>query len=389
MSETVKEATPRERPKATSNAYPAWSPRFWHGMLLGDWLRLLVRNRFRVHPLRWGLVATVAFAAVINSVLRIVQKIFFSRKVARTEIVQPPLFIIGHWRSGTTYLHEMLVQDERFAYPTTYECFAPNHFLVTRRSLPWFIHLLLPKQRPMDNMLAGAYYPQEDEFALGNLGCPTPYWRMVFPNEPPCYLELLDMEGVEPHVLKRWKRDMVWFVRAMTFYKRKPLILKSPPHTGRVGVLAELFPGAKFIHITRNPETLFASTRRLWPTLDMAQGLQIPNNEHLDEYILEAFERMYRGFESQRTRLAPNQIIDIRYEDLVADTMGQVERIYRELEIDGFGTVRDRLQAFVGQRKNYKPNRHEELTPEIRAEIRRRWSGYIEKYGYAEDLGGL
>jgi hypothetical protein len=248
------------------------------------------------------------------------------------------------------------------------------------------IHFLLPKQRPMDNMLAGAYYPQEDEFALGNLGCPTPYWRMVFPNEPPCFMELLDMEGVSPSVLARWKRDMVWFVRAMTYYKRKPLILKSPPHTGRVGILAELFPGARFIHITRDPETLYASTRRLWPTLDLAQGLQIPKNKYLDEYIFEAFERMYRGFESQRVGLAPNRIIDVRYEDLVKDPIGQVERIYRQLEIDGLETFRDRLHAFLGQRKDYKPNRHEDLEPEICAAIRRRWSGYIEKYGYAEEL---
>lgn len=383
MAEPEKETSSPQKPKAATNTYPAWSPRFWHGMLLGDWLRLLVKNRFRVHPLRWGLVFTVTLITPINSVLRVVQKLFFAKKVAQTEVVQPPVFIIGHWRSGTTYLHELLVQDERFAYPTTYECFAPNHFLVSRRFLPWLIHLLLPRQRPMDNMLAGAYFPQEDEFALGNLGCPTPYWRMVFPNDPPCYMELLNMQGVAPQLLSRWKRDMVWFVRALTYYKQKPLILKSPPHTGRVGVLAELFPGAKFIHMTRNPETLFASTRRLWPTLDFAQGLQIPKNEHLDEYIFEAFERMYGGFESQRTSLASNQIIDVRYEDLVADPLGQVERVYRELQIDGFETIRDQLQAFIGQRKDYKPNRHEQLEPEIRAEIRRRWSGYIEKYGYA------
>jgi hypothetical protein len=389
MPETDSPTPPMQQPKAKAktNTYPAWSPRFWHGMLMSDWLCLLARNRFRIHPLRWGLVATVSFATVINSVLRLVQQVMFSKKVAQTEIDQPPIFIVGHWRSGTTYLHELLVQDERYAYPTTYECFAPNHFLVSRRILPRMIHFMLPKQRPMDNMLAGAYYPQEDEFALGNLGCPTPYWRMVFPNEPPCFMELLDMQGVSPPLLARWKRDMVWFVRALTYYKRKPLILKSPPHTGRVGVLAELFPGARFIHITRNPETLYASTRRLWPTLDLAQGLQIPKNEYLDEYIFEAFERMYRGFESQRVGLAPNRILDVRYEDLVQDPIGQVERIYRELEIEGLETVRDRLHAFIGQRKDYKPNRHEELEPEIRAAIRRRWSGYIEKYGYAEELG--
>lgn len=386
MSETVPATSPA-RKKAATNTYPAWSPRFWHGMLMSDWLRLLARNGFRVHPARWGLVATVSFATVINSVMRVVQTVVYGKKVAGTAIAQPPIFIIGHWRSGTTYLHELLVQDERYAYPTTYECFAPNHFLVSRRMLPWLIHLLLPKQRPMDNMLTGAYYPQEDEFALGNLGCPTPYWRMVFPNEPPCYMELLDMQGVAPELLARWKRDMDWFVRAMTFYKQKPLILKSPPHTGRVGLLAEMFPQARFIHITRNPETLFASTRRLWPTLDLAQGLQIPRNEHLDEYIFEAFERMYRGFEAQRVHLPPNQIIDVRYEDLVADPIAQVERIYGQLEIGGLEIVRERLLAFIGQRKDYQPNRHEELEPEIRAAIRRRWAGYIDKYGYAAERG--
>ena len=353
---------------------------------MSDWLRLLVRNRFRVHPLRWGLVVTISMTTIINSVLRVVQSVAYRKKVNQTTIDRPPIFIIGHWRSGTTYLHELLVQDDRYAYPTTYECFAPNHFLVSRRFLPWLIHVLLPKQRPMDNMLAGAYYPQEDEFALSNLGCPTPYWRMVFPNEPPCFMELLDMQGVEPAVLERWKHDMVWFVRALTLYKQKPLILKSPPHTGRVALLAELFPGAKFIHITRNPETLFASTRRLWPTLDMAQGLQIPKNEYLDEYILEAFERMYRGFESQRSGLAANQLIDVRYEDLVADPMGQIERIYHQLEIGGLDTVHDRLAEFIGQRKDYQPNRHEELEPEIRTAIRQRWAGYIDKYGYADAL---
>lgn len=381
-------ATPRPtKTRGSTNSYPAWSPRFWHGMLVSDWLRLLARNRFRIHPARLGLVATVSMVTVINSLLRLVQVAVYHKRVAETEIDQPPIFIIGHWRSGTTYLHELLVQDERYAFPTTYECFAPNHFLVSRRTLPRLIHLLLPKQRPMDNVLTGAYYPQEDEFALGNLGCPTPYWRMVFPNEPPCFMELLDMQGVAPDLLRRWKRDMTWFVRAMTYYKQKPLILKSPPHTGRIRVLAELFPGARFIHITRNPETLFASTRRLWPALDMAQGLQIPRNENLDAYIFEAFERMYGAFETQRVHLASNQIIDVRYEDLVADPLGQIEQIYAQLELGGHDEIHERLTAFLGQREAYQPNRHGELEPEIRAAIRTRWAGYIEKYGYADELG--
>jgi hypothetical protein len=314
---------PNENSKAvgsrdpSTHAYPVWSPRFWHGMLFGDWIKMLARNRFRIHPTRLGLAFSVTCCTCFNSLMHLLQVLLFRRKVAETELEYPPVFIIGHWRSGTTYLHELMVRDRRFAYPNTYECFAPNHFLVTRRITPWIVGILLPKKRPMDNMGTGINNPQEDEFALANMGCPTPYWRMAFPNEPPCYLELLDMEGVSEEVLQRWKRDMVWFVKALTYYKKKTLVLKSPPHTGRIAVLSELFPGAKFIHITRDPESLFVSSRRLWPSLEFAQGLQIPKNENLDEFILTAFERMYHGFEKQRSNIHPNCICDVRYEDLM------------------------------------------------------------------------
>jgi hypothetical protein len=354
-------------------------------MLMSDWGKLLARNGFRIHPLRLGLACTVSACTVFNSVMRLVQSAAYGRKIAETEIEYPPVFIIGHWRSGTTYLHELMVRDDRFAYPNTYECFAPNHFLVTRRFISGLIGILLPRKRPMDNMGTGIQNPQEDEFALGAMGCPTPYWRMAFPNEPPCYMELLDMDGVPDELLARWKRDMTWFIKALTLHKQKPLILKSPPHTGRVGVLDQLFPGARFIHITRDPDALFASNRRLWPSLDDAQGLQIPTNEQLDEYIFAAFERMYGGFESQRISIDPHRIVDVRYEDIVRDPVGQIEAIYRHLDLGDFEVLRPSLEAYAAEQKDYQPNRHPQLEPEIQSEIRRRWAGYIEKYGYGSE----
>src|ERR1035437_1279561 len=36
------------------------------------------------------------------------------------------IFIIGHWRSGTTFLHEMLCKDSSFNFPTTYACMNPQ-----------------------------------------------------------------------------------------------------------------------------------------------------------------------------------------------------------------------------------------------------------------------
>jgi len=367
--------------KTGLNRYPFYAPRFWHGMLLGDWIRLAWRNKLRIHPRRWGLAFTVSNVCLFNSVMHAAQEALYGRAVANTEVTDPPIFVIGHWRSGTTWLHELLVLDERFAYPTTYECFAPNHFLLTGRFLPRLIWFLLPPKRPMDNMVVSFDHPQEDEFALMSMGAPSPMLRMAFPNDPPPYMELLDMVDVDPREQELWQATLWRFVRMQTYLKRKPVVLKSPPHTGRVGLLAKMFPGARFVHIVRHPDTLFASNRRLWMSLDFAQGFQIPRHEHLDEFVFRAFERMYGGFERQRQSLDLDCICDVRYEDLVENPVREVQTVYEKLGLGDFGQVRGKVEQYVTRKRDYQPNRHQ-LEPAIKDEIRRRWAGYFETYGY-------
>jgi omega-hydroxy-beta-dihydromenaquinone-9 sulfotransferase len=380
MSTTLEKPKPRKKLKL--NAYPFYSPRFWHGMCLGDWLKLLKLGCYRIHPLRVCMAGLITFFSAGNSICALCQRLIYGRRIAGTEITQPPIFIIGHWRSGTTYLHELMVCDDRLAYPTYYECFEPNHFLVTGWFAPILLWPLLPRKRPMDNMATGWSRPQEDEFALVAMGAPTPYYRMAYPNEPPPYDEFLDMDGCSEADLSRWRRDMKRFVQMLTMKKKgKRLVMKSPPHTGRIEELATLFPGAKFIHIVRDPYTIFPSTRRLWVSLDWAQGLQHPHYRDLDEYVFSAFERMYRGFNRQCGSIPANQLCELKYEDLVRDPLGELRRIYQQLELGDFDTVSPKMEAHVGSQKDYKTNRHE-LEPELRSEIRHRWTDYFERYGY-------
>ncbi len=317
-----------------------------------------------------------------NSLAGAAQRVRYGKQIDATQIDQAPVFIIGHWRSGTTYLHELMHLDERFVSPTTYQCFAPHHFLLTQW---WMLNLggwLMPKQRPMDNMAAGWDRPQEDEFALLTLGAPTPYFRMAFPNDPPPYSEFLDMQGCAAEDQSRFERAMTGFVKLLSFASPgKRLLLKSPPHTGRIEVLSRLFPGAKFIHITRNPYSLFPSTTRLWHSLDEVQGLQFPKDVGLDEYVFDCLTRMYRGFDDQRQRLDPTAVYDLRYEDLVADPVGEVGRLYEQLNLGEYSLVQDSIAAAVSEQKDYKTNKHE-LDEGLKAQIRERWAGYFERYGY-------
>lgn len=346
------------------------------------WWSLAAKHGFRIHPFRWPMTFGIAVITPINTLGALAQSAIYGRKIARTEITEPPVFIIGHWRSGTTFLHELMHLDERFGSPTTYQCFAPHHCLLSQWlmiHLGWF---LIPRQRPMDNMAAGWDRPQEDEFALLTMGAPTPYLRMAFPNDPPPYSEFLDMHGCEPRDAERFEQAMVRFAKLITVATEKRLLFKSPPHTGRIETLARLFPGAKFVHVVRNPLALFASTVRLWQSLDEVQGFQLPKNVGLEEYVFDCLTRMYRGFEDQRQRLDSQSICTVRYEDLVAEPVSEVERIYRELVLGDYEAVRGRIVEYVGQQKDYRTNIHA-MDAELERSIRERWSGYFERYGYA------
>jgi len=359
--------------------------RFWHGMLPTDFFRLLKRGRFRLHPLRMPMAAIIATVTGFNLTLYLLQQILFGRKIAETQLEHPPIFIVGHWRSGTTLLHELMVRDDRFAYPSTYQVFAPHHFLVSEPWITRMFFFLIPKQRPMDNMAAGWQRPQEDEFALTVLGSRSPYSRMAFPNNPPLDSDYLNMEGVAQADLEKWKAKLDWYVKLLTYKNGgKQIIMKSPPHTGRIKYLAEMFPGAKFVHISRHPYSIYPSTCRLWPALDDAQGFQIPKNEHLAEYVHDCFERMYSGYDAQYDSIDPANIMDVRYEDIVADPVGALESIYATLELADFAYVRDKIEAFADEQKGYQTNVHN-LDDETKQAIRERWSKYFTHYGYDSD----
>jgi hypothetical protein len=373
---------PQKDTKPVAADYHWWWMRSWHGMGTGTWLRLLARNRFQIHPLRIPMAAIVTLFSVGNSMLGTMQRLAYGRRVDHTRIEHPPLFILGHWRCGTTYLHDLLSLDDRFAAPTAYECHAVNHALLTQRVLPVVLRPFAPSRRPMDAVTFDFGRPQEDEFALMAMGIPSPYLRAAFPNKPAQFMEYLDFVGVPDEDLQRWKDALLRFARLVTFNRRKQLVLKSPPHTGRVRVLLEIFPGAKFIHLVRDPYSMFASTLRLWQAMDETEGLQLSKGTGLREYVFQSLERMYRAFEGQRHLIDPGHICDVHYEDLVADPVGQVKTIYEKLALADFDRVRPRLKKYVESQKGFKTNRHH-LDEPTRAEISRRWAAYFANYGYA------
>ncbi len=368
---------------APLNPYPLYSPRFWHGMTWSVWWRLLADGGYRISPSRLPMAAGITIAAVFNSALAAVERIIFRRRIADASLHGPPVFIIGHWRSGTTLLHELLVRDDRFASPTTYQCFAPGHFLISEWFFRRFATWLLPGRRPMDNMAAGWDRPQEDEFALLNLGQPSPYRRIAYPRRGAVDLDYLDFAGVPPRQVEDWIGTLRGFIHRVSIATTRPLIIKSPTHTGRLAVLAAAFPRAKFIHLARDPAALYPSTCRLWRSLDADQALQTPKStDEIESYVLECLPRMDDAYTAARDELAPNRLLEIRYEDLVADPVATLQRIYDELRLADFETVRQSLEDWAAtEHRQYQPNTHP-LNQREDDRIHEAWSNYFANHGY-------
>jgi hypothetical protein len=368
-------------PVTSAAPLPEWTPHIWEGIDFFAWMRLLLRNRFAVDRACLYIAVIVTFVSIIHSAVRLLQEAWLGGAIRRTRIRQPPIFIVGHWRTGTTLLHELLILDPRHTYPTTYECLAPNHFLLSEKLLTRLFYFLAPAHRPMDNMAAGWARPQEDEFALCMLGLPSPYLKIAFPNRAEPYPESDDLDGMPPRRRAAWKRGVYHFLQALTYKDPSRLVLKSPTHSCRIRTLLELFPNALFVHIVRDPYVVFPSTVTLWKTLWKVHGLQVPNYADLDEYVFRKLTHLYERLEQGKRLIDPARLHEMRYEDLVRDPIGEMRKLYDQLGLGGFDAVRPRVERYFADKADYKTNRYEQ-SPELRARIDARWGDVIRRYGY-------
>ena len=303
------------------------------------------------------------------------------KHVRNTRLAGAPIFIVGHWRSGTTYVHELMSCDERFATPTTYQCFAANHFLLTEKWIPKLAWFIMPSRRPMDNVRVGWDAPQEDEFALCAMGIRSPYLRIAFPESGVTHQAWLDLDQLSSEQLDEWKQGLDLFLRRVTRSTGKRLILKSPTHTARIGLLREMYPGAKFIHIVRNPHSIYPSTLKLWSTLDEAQGMQLRRHE-IEDFIVDSFQRMYRAFDRDRIAIPDTDIIDLRYEDITARPLDEIERAYTALSLGDFETVRPMLERMTAANKDYRTNKYSPSEQQHEF-VESNFGEYIQRYGYS------
>jgi hypothetical protein len=355
-------------------------PSLFTGVTRTDWRAFLRRHRSAIDPPYRGRAICVSVASVVNSVFRQVEEQTFGPQVMRVKI-GPPLFILGHRRSGTTLLYNLITTDRRFAYPNVYQVSFPHTFLATEGKFSPLLAAIMPRKRPPDNMLLGVQLPAEDEFALCNTTFRSPLLRYVFPRQAERYERYYTFRGVREHSVAVWKQSFLTFLKKLTWKYDRPLVLKSPPHTARVRLLLELFPDARFVHIHREPYAVFQSTKHLDQLALESYRLQ-HSHDDLDEDILRVYREMYDAFFADRHLIPPGQFHEMAFEELESDPVGQLGRLYEALNLPGFGAVRPTLERYVGSLQGYRKNAFPELPAPLRTRIAAHWQRAFDEWGY-------
>jgi hypothetical protein len=162
----------------------------------------------------------------------------------------------------------------------------------------------------------------------------------------------------------------------------KPLVLKNPPDTARIKHLLEIFPEARFIHIYRNPYDLYYSMEHLWSKVILKHfALQKISEEEKIENIYTIYLMLMDQFEQDRGLIPADHLVEVRYEDLERDPLGEIIKIWDALGIPADELMVERLQQRIVREKKYKKFNHQ-FDEETLDEIYQRWGYYIDLWHY-------
>jgi hypothetical protein len=205
----------------------------------------------------------------------------------------------------------------------------------------------------------------------------------VFPHRADHYDRYVTFRDVPAPDVERWKRAFVKLLKKLAWKNQRPLVLKSPPHTGRIKLLLEMFPDARFVHIHRDPYVVYRSTMRLHQKCTELYSLQPPDFTTLHGRVVRQYAAMFDAFFDERSLIPENQFCEVSYAALDADPIGTARQVYDKLGLPEFSGVEGQMQAYVDSLAGYEKNQHAELPSDVRSELSRAWRRSFEEWGYA------
>lgn len=281
--------------------------------------------------------------------------------------IKEPIFIVGNFRSGSTFLHRLLSKDDQSTSFTSWELYlAPS--VVGRKFYHWLMrinyaignparwlirlfHRIVEKESPMHKI--GLTEPEEDGQVLFHIW--SSFDLLAFFPFPKLIRKYIYYDDQVPEDVR--KRDMEYYaelVRKHIYtHNGRRFISKNPSYSPKVKSLHQKFPDAKFINLVRNPLQVVPSSISLFSKHCRTYG--DPELEYnLQETVIEHSKHWYSYPHQYLKNLPPEQYIRVQYRDLVEDPRGTVESIYHQFGLNLSPGFRKVLAAEADKAKNFQ-----------------------------------
>ena len=247
----------------------------------------------RPSPSRWEVSALISLSGLLVEPLAWMQSLLFTQRLQRVQLPDDPIVVIGHWRSGTTYLHQLLACDPTVATARNTLTVAPQVALLLK---PWIAPLLkawMTRVRPIDVVPWGPDDPQEDELGLARLTFDTNMGGMALPRD----------------YLANFRRHVLVTTRA---YERQ------------------------------------------WLTFCRLTWLQpVPDPCTQVEETVTARAELLAAFESCRALIPAEQLLELDHDDLIRQPLQAVEGLYTHFGLTSWPDARGPIEARIDQAGTY------------------------------------
>ncbi len=331
------------------------------------------------HVLR---LCMMLLGSVLLSPVHLYESIRWRRAVARVS-VQDPIFVIGHWRSGTTHFHYLLSRTSTFGVVTMLQASFPGIFLTMGAFLRR--HFPLPESRPMDMTRWTLGSPQEEEIALSKMVQHSFFTQLLTPNTLIASFEHAVLLRGNPKALVAWKKAYSTVLKKATLAADgKALILKNPANTGRIAVLLEMFPDARFVYVHRHPYEVFQSMNRFYRSLFGLLSLQDHSEDQVIESTLSGYEILTRRYLADREQIPAGHLLEVYFDDLVRDPVSTIRSVYEGFGLEGFEESSPRLQEYLRSTQGYRAA-STALDAEDIDRVDQRWGFAFDAFGYPRE----
>ena len=353
-------------------------------MRLKLFLKLLLRHGVGLHPRYLLCLLFLLQCSFWSSFLSFREKLIYGRKLKNTPVPRNPIFIIGHWRTGSTLLHQLLNCDPQLTAPNQLQCTYPESFISGRKFIAPVMGFMLPDKRPMDNVKEGLWEPQEDEFALFRLCGFSPVERLLFPHSGAFFLNGDDRFLPPQKELHKWECAIKQFAAKLYFHTGKRIVFKNPFHSLRIPVLRKLFPEASFIHIYRNPLTVIPSTKHMWTIVGKENALRKEWKPPEFEEVVDCYNNVTTHIHEDLKSLPREKYHEICFENLEKNPVTIIKKTYNHFKMDFPDTFEEKMRTFMKSIEGYKKNKYE-LSKEQEELISDRLQHHMKRDGYIKN----